>query len=236
MANTSTGIVIKSINYSDSSKILYVLTKDGIDNILVKGARKIKSKMRPLCQLATLISYNKSKSKGLASVYTGDVENAYLEIKSDLEKTTYVFHIFEIIYKLSNEINFQVLYDFLIELLDEITNKDPEILSFIFELKFLYLIGLNPVFKHCVNCDKPETVGFDVYQGGVVCSEHVTEYTIRDVELIASLYRLYLHNISDSVDFSINKRMVRKILDEYYIFYMNFNGKSREVLLDIYGY
>ncbi|XMB87307.1 DNA repair protein RecO [Mycoplasmatota bacterium WC44] len=237
MANNYEGIVIRSIDYSDSSKIIYLITESGIESLLVKGARKIKSNLRQLCQSITKISYNKSNSKKLPVLFSGDIEKVYFNTKQDLEKSTYVYHLFEIIYKLSNEIDFPTLYKFLELVLDKINSgEDVELIAFVFELKFLYLLGLNPVFSKCADCDATDVVGFDVYRGGMVCANHRTEYTISDRDVILGLYKLYFQDVNQDIDYEINKRIIRKLLDEYYNFYMNFNSKSREMLKNIYGY
>ena len=237
MANNYEGIVIKSIDYSESSKIIYLITEHGIESLLVRGARRIKSPLRHLSQLITKISYNKTNSKKLPTMISGDIEEVYLNIKQNLESSTYVFHLFEIIYKLSTEIDFSKLYNFTCRFMDRINNGfDPEITGFIFELKFLYLIGLNPVFNKCADCDSTNRIGFDVYRGGMVCESHVTEYTIRDINLIGPLYKLYFQDIGEDINYEVNRRLTRKLLDDYYGFYMNFKSKSRELLKNIYGY
>ena len=48
------GIVIKESNYKETSKIINVYTKDGIYNIVAKGAKRIKS---PLFLGTTFLSY-----------------------------------------------------------------------------------------------------------------------------------------------------------------------------------
>ncbi len=237
MANNREGIVIKNIDYTDSSKIIYLITELGISSLLAKGARKIKSPLRQLCQTVSKISYNQSASKKLPILYSGDVIDPHMYIIQNLEETSYVSHIFEIIYKLSTEIEFKILYKFLCQTLEKINEGvDVELISFVFELKFLYLLGINPAFNRCSDCDSKETTGFDVYRGGMVCSNHTTEYTITDTEFITGLYKLYYHNINEDFDYEINKVLTRKTIDDYYEHYMNFKSKSRAVLKQLYGY
>ncbi|XMB66481.1 DNA repair protein RecO [Mycoplasmatota bacterium zrk1] len=237
MANNYEGILIKSIDYTDSSKIIYLITESGIVSLLAKGARKLKSPLRQLCQTISKISYNQSESKKLPIMYSGDVVNPYLGIIQDLEKTSYVSHIFEVIYKLSTDIDFSTLYKFLNITLDRIEKGiDVELISFVFELKFLYLLGINPVFNRCADCDSNETIGFDVYRGGMICSQHKTDYSIFDIEFITGIYKLYYHDLSKEFDYSINRKLTRKIIDDYYQHYMNFKSKSREIIGQIYGY
>lgn len=233
--NEYEGIVLKTIQYSDSSKIIYLLTNNGIESLMAKGARKIKSPIRHLTQTITKISYNKSKSQNLPILLNGDIVDDYNDIKLDLELQTYTAHIMEMVYKLSTEVDFIRLYDFTSKILDEIRKtKEAEFMSFVFELKFLYLIGIAPRFGKCVECESSERVGFDVYKGGVVCKEHVSPQTIMESSTILSLYKLYYYDF-DQI-FEINNRQVRMVLDQYYEHYLNFKSKTREIIYNLWGY
>lgn len=233
--NEHEGIIIKTINYSDSSKILYLLTPYGMQSLLAKGAKKIKSPIRHLTQTITKISFNKSKSANLPVLINGDILNDYSNIKQDLEMQTYASHIFELVYKMSNEMDYQRLYDFVSKVLDEfITTKDPEFMTFVFELKYLYLMGLAPVFSRCVECDSDERVGFDVYKGGMVCNNHVSRYTVKDNDVVLSIYKLYQYQYGGLFD--IDRRQIRLIIDQYYEHYLNYRSKSRDLLNNIIGY
>ncbi len=233
--NEHEGIIIKTINYSDSSKILYLLTPHGMQSLLAKGAKKIKSPIRHLTLSLTKISFNKSKSANLPFLLNGDVIDDYEMIKKDLEMQTFAGHIFEVVYKMSNELDYQRLYDFISKILDEfILTKDPEFMTFVFELKFLYLMGLAPVFGRCVECDSNERVGFDVYKGGMVCQNHVSRFTVKDSNVIVGLYKLYQYQY-DGV-FNIDRRQTRLIIDQYYEHYLNYRSKSRDLLNNIIGY
>ncbi len=233
--NNFEGIVIKTINYSDSSKILYLITPYGMESLMAKGAKKIKSPIRHLTQTITKISYNKSRSSNLPTLISGDIVADYNEIKLSLEAQSYVTHIFELVYKMSNDLDFQKLYDFVSKILEEITEtNDPEFMSFVFELKYLYLLGLAPVFGRCVECGSTERVGFDVYKGGMVCKEHVSRDTIQESSVVISIYKLY--NYQYEGIFDIDRRQVRHMLDTYYENYLNFKSKSREIINNILGY
>jgi DNA repair protein RecO (recombination protein O) len=233
--NNFEGIIIKTINYSDSSKILYLLTPSGMESLLAKGAKKTKSPIRHLTQTITKISYNKSRSASLPTLLSGDIVDDFNEIKLDLESQTYTTHIFELIYRMSTEIDFQKLYEFTSKILTNITEtKDPEFMSFVFELKYLYLLGLAPVFKACVECGNQERVGFDVIKGGMVCNEHLSRHSISESTVILALYKLYFYQF-DGI-FDIDRRQVRLALDSYYEHHLTFKSKSREILYNLLGY
>ena len=211
------------------------MTPTGIESLLAKGARKTKSKIRHLTQIMTKISYNKTRSTNLPILISGDIVNDYNDIKTDLEAQTYASHIFEIVYKTSAELDFVRLYDFLSKTLDKIIeNKDPEFMSFVFELKYLYLMGLGPIFKHCAECDSVERVGFDAYKGGVVCKEHSGTFTITEQSIVLGLYKLYFYQYDGLFD--IDRRQIRSVIDNYYDHFLNYKSKSREIIKNIYGY
>ena len=79
------GIVINETNYSESSKILSVLTKDfGIISIMSKGCRKIKSKLRSVSTKLTygnfLINY---KENGISTLIDVDTIFVFKNIMLD---------------------------------------------------------------------------------------------------------------------------------------------------------
>lgn len=232
--NNHEGIIVKTISYSDSSKILYLITPNGMESLLAKGAKKTKSPLRHLTQTITKISYNKTKSK-LPILTSGDIVENYDDIKQNLEAQTYVAHILELVYRTSAELDYEQLYDFLSKILDSIIKyKDPEFIGFVFELKYLYLMGLGPIFKHCAECESTERIGFDIYKGGAVCKDHTSSLTITESTVIISLYKLYFYQFDGL--FEIDRRQVRTVIDNYYDHFLNFKSKSREMIKNIWGY
>jgi len=232
--NQAEGIVLRNINYSNTSKIIYVLTEHGIDSLLVKGAQTHKSKLRFLTQPMSLISFNKSRSKNLPILISGDITNSYANIHKDLKKQSYGLWIAEIIYKLSTDIDFSKLYNYTKIVYSKLDNtKHTELISFSFMLKYLYLLGLNPVFSHCVDCSSKNISGFDVSKGGMVCIEHSTSNSIADKEVLDSLYDLYYLDISNYENFKFNKLMIFQIINRYYEYHINFRSKTAEVLRNL---
>ncbi len=225
MKNAKEAIVLKSINFKESSKIVYLLTAEGLKSVLVRGAKKVKSKTRTLAQSISLIKYEASNRK-LPTLIDGELLNGYFKIKSDFEKSAFVYNILEIVYKLNSES--EDLYRYLKTILDSIENGgNPKLITLIFQMKYLYLLGINPELKKCVECGEP-LVGFDIAKGGVVCKKHSTAKTIYDLEIVRGLAELYYKN-----DFSIevkNLDQLSEIVNDYYLFHLDFKVKKLKLL------
>ena len=85
------GIILGETNYSESSKILKVLTKDyGMISIMSKGCRNIKSKLRSVSTIFTYGDFHLYYKEQGISVLTGvDIKNTFLRLQSDIEKISY---------------------------------------------------------------------------------------------------------------------------------------------------
>ena len=94
------GIVISANNYSESSKILNIYTKElGIIGVLSKGCRKIKSQLRSASNKLTygefIISY---KENGLSTLIGVDIIHDLKNIVTDINKISYATYILELKY------------------------------------------------------------------------------------------------------------------------------------------
>ena len=58
---TNEGIIIKSTKYQDTSKLVYVLTSDGLNTYLVRNAFNFKSKNYSYALEMTKISFDSSR-------------------------------------------------------------------------------------------------------------------------------------------------------------------------------
>ena len=101
------GIVLSETLYSDSSKILNVLTEElGIIGVISKGCRKIKSPLRSVSSKLTFGVFNISyKRDGLSTLISVDVIDSFNCIKRDITKISYASFLLELteqVYKQNN--------------------------------------------------------------------------------------------------------------------------------------
>ena len=133
------------------------------------------------------------------------------------------------------------MFDFLKRLFILFNDQyDPEILSFIFELKLLYFIGYGLNFKQCNICNKNENLVFSIDSGGLVCKEHLTlNQQSYDSAIFLLLSKMYYTDINkyENQEVSKNDRVIiRHIIDQLFEQYVSFKTKSRNILLQLQKY
>ena len=110
----SEGLIIRLIDYKENAVIATVLTKEGKESIIIRGAKKMVTTTHRLASLLTLISYTKTSTTPLATLIEGVVINNYTTIKSDLIKYNTVLVMLEKLNFFLDEINTISIYDIII--------------------------------------------------------------------------------------------------------------------------
>lgn len=148
---TREGIVIKRMDYKETSKIVFLYTDTGRDSFLIHGANKISSPHLAKTEIANHLKVI-LQGKGLKIATEIDVLDTYSKSKSDLIKFTYLSHVLEIVNHVAEaEIDHGKLYRFLLKIMDKISHTDNYIpYVYMFEAKLLYLLGLQPELRACV--------------------------------------------------------------------------------------
>ncbi|PAT02363.1 DNA repair protein RecO [Candidatus Izimaplasma bacterium ZiA1] len=229
------GIVLRSLDYKDSSKILYLYTNTGNISIIAHSVKKYNSKNRFLSQSCNLIKFSKT-NKSFPSLKEAELLNSYDNIKNDIISFSYVNHIFELVSNvISEDLNHQKMLNFIKKILLMVNqNYDPEVLTFIFELKLLYFIGYGLNFTKCPNCNEEEDIVFNINAGGVICRKHILNNDIVYEENITKLikYLYYIDvNKNDIINISTeDKFCVRKVINELYSQYISYNSKSLKII------
>ena len=80
------GIILSETNYSESSKILNILTKDHKTiGVISKGCRNLKSKLRGVSRKLIYGKFHVYyKEKGLSTLISVDIINSFNNILTDL--------------------------------------------------------------------------------------------------------------------------------------------------------
>ncbi len=228
------GIVLKSIDYQEYSKIIYILTKTGIISVIAKNANNYKSHNYAYSQVMTHIAFGSSKDKYLSS---GKVLNAYTNLHSNYNQMICALKILEMSYVLGSHINdYEVFYDFLVDTLSLLDTKtNPQFWELIFKIKTLYLLGIAPIFTYCVSCKKTTNIkGFAFNNGGMKCVDCAeNDDFFYPTDIIAYVKRIYitkLNNLLELNDAEIatithNYNRIDRFLELYYEQYMGFKSK-----------
>lgn len=123
------GIVLKERDYSESSKILDVFTKEyGLIGIISKGSKKVKSGLNAVSTRLTYgtfhIYYKEDKLSTLTSV---DVINPFLNIKNNIINISYATYLSELVFQvIKQSYKYEEIFDLLINSLLKI-NENYEI-------------------------------------------------------------------------------------------------------------
>ena len=99
------GIVIGETNYSESSKILNILTeKYGIIGVMSKGCRKMKSKLRGVSRKMIYADFHiYYKENGLSTLIGVDLKNSFSNILTDLTRVSYAAYIIDLVNQVGKE-------------------------------------------------------------------------------------------------------------------------------------
>lgn len=231
------GITLKLYDYHETSKIVKVLTSEyGVLSLILRGANKTQSKNKSIAQPLVLGYFTIPKTEGLITCYNSEVINFYKNIKLDFEKMTYSTHIIELVLRIADDYNYNILYDLMIQSLNAIEKGiDPDIVAFSFELKILELIGIQPRLDCCVICEsKQDIITFSINHGGLICKSCLSDNDyIFDIVIIKLLRYLQFTNIStiDNIEISKgNKDTLRLILNNYHDKYSGLSTKSLDIL------
>jgi len=178
---TTNAIVIRSLNYSESDKIVTFFTKDfGKLKGIAKGARRSKKRFQNALSLFShlrLIFFDK-EGLGLVRAESCDILHSFPRIREDLRKILYGNYYLELVNEMAEEREasreaFELLLCFLLNL--ETMAPQEEQLR-LFEIRMLSLFGYQPNMTRCGLCKKGgedlqeiPSVFFSLEKGVLVC-------------------------------------------------------------------
>ena len=218
-----TGIVLSDTNYSESSKILNVLTKEhGKIGIISKGCRNLKSSLRSVSSKLTYGYFNiYYKQEGLSVLISVDIINDFSNIKQDLFKIGYATFLSDLTNQVLKETSSNEIFDLFINGLIKINDDfDPMIITNIIELKYLNYLGVMPILDCCSVCgSNKKIVTISSFAGGYLCVNCYKNEYIVDEKTIKLLRMFSYVDISKIKELNIlpkNKNEINKFLENYY--------------------
>jgi DNA repair protein RecO (recombination protein O) len=175
----TSALVLKSINWKDSSKITTLFTRElGKMDVIAKGAKKAGSRYRGLLEslnsLEVLIYF--SANRELQTLGDVSLENSFTRLRGDLTKTGYALSILELVdafFAYNNpDITF---FDFSKQILYTLEESDNEQMIFwYYLLKLASYLGFKPDFTICRKCGRRvlgDKVIFSLSEGSVLCPD-----------------------------------------------------------------
>lgn len=236
------GVVISETPYKESSKILNILTDEGIIGVISKGCKNMKSPLRiisnKLVYSEFVIYYHEDS---LSTLKEGTVINYLENIKSDLTLNSYLIYITDLTKQIINEGDKQKIFDDYINAVLKINEGlNPLIITNILEVKYLDYLGAPINFKACVKCgNDKDIVTISSIEGGYICKNCYTNEIIYDSKVIKMLKMYYLVDIKTISELKISDSVINAInefLIDYYNSYTGIYIKSKEFLNKIIEY
>ncbi len=234
------GIVLTETNYSESSKILNVITKDyGLIGILSKGCRNMKSKLRGVSRklvYGTFHIYYKESS--LSTLIGVDVINSFSNILMDLERVSYTSFILDLVNQVIKENDDPNIFDLLKDTLLKIDEGfSPIVLTNILELKLLEYLGVKPSIDYCSVCGSSKNiVTISSLKGGYVCGNCYENDGIVSDKTIKMLRLFYYVDIKNITKLEVSSSIIKEInmfLDDYYDRYTGIYLKSKHFIKEL---
>nr|WP_154888042.1 DNA repair protein RecO [Paenibacillus xylanexedens] len=243
------GIVIRSMDYGEGNKIVTLCTESGGKaGVLVRGAKKPKSRHAALVQPFTYGQYVYFRNTGLGTLNAGEIIESNHELREDLVKAAYASYACELLDRVLQEEEtgafwFKQLKACLQALKED---KDPLVIISLYEMKILQAAGYGPQLDECISCNQErpdEQLFISPRLGGVLCrackhfdppAMSVSPKTLKLLRLFVQLDLQRLGNISVS---DSTRNEIKKIMRAFMDHQLGLHLKSRSFLdqMEKYG-
>lgn len=234
------GIVVSETSYSESSKILNILTSEyGLIGVMSKGCKKIKSPLRSVSTKLTFGDFHiYYKKDGLSTLINVDVIDSFMKIKSDIAKISYASFLLELTEQVYKQNNSSDIFDLFISALSKINEGfDPVVITNILELKYLDYLGIGLQLDGCSICGNDDNiVTISASQGGFLCKACCGDEVIFSQKAVKLIRMFYYVDISKITKLELHYDTIKEIdkfLDEYYDNYSGLYLKSKQLLKNL---
>lgn len=174
---TTKALVLRSVPYKESSRILTVLTPDhGKLTVSARGAVRKNSRVLASVQPLAFSDMTLSKIRDRYILTESQVIEQFEELSCDLERFALAAYFAELLEALSDEdspnpemlsLGLNALY-----ILCKAGERPTELIKAAFELRAMCLAGYAPSLEACSGCgnEVTDSVSLDIYGGGVYCN------------------------------------------------------------------
>ncbi len=229
--STVKGIVLKKIEFGDTSHIVTLYTKEhGKLSAIIKGSRSSKSKMGnkvDVMNFVEVVLYRK-KSREVQIISQVDLINPFPKIKENLEKLKYATAVLELLLALipEDDVNERLFTGTVkaLEKLDESEKLDANIFAK-YLMFFIKEIGYEIQLQYCTECNadlrKSDSFAFKPDQG-ILCSECKNLYDFAEGITKEHFDLLNCLNTKNYCE-NFRKRAIKqiiKLLEKYLIYHI----------------
>jgi len=175
---TTPATILKTYEYSETSKILRLLTRDqGLCSVIAKGARRPKSRYGGLLEPFTdgIATYYSKEGRELHTLSDFELLRERQSLGRELLRFAGGGLLTEIVLRVAPSARDPDLFDRLGRGLDRMVNESTSVEIAILEetWKLIDRLGFGPHIEHCSVCGElpvaNQSVHFDLLGGGIVC-------------------------------------------------------------------
>lgn len=210
---TLNGLIYKVQDYQESSKLLYVYTKEGKFTLVAKGSKKYQNPNHHLAEYLMMISSDIKLDKPMQTLKNASLISDYPHLKGSyetLKKTAIILRAIDLL--LTPDLPHERLFNLIEGLLNR---ADPHLSALTFMIKLTYALGYELTFT----TDKP--VGFSLQLGRTVSQE---EAHLKTLDLLEATYLQKLYYLKDE-DIEIPKEVLHTLttfIKTYYMYHMDY--------------
>lgn len=215
------GLIIREVNTGEADKIVTIFSgKRGRISAFVKGARRPRSKLIAGTQFLSYSDYVLFSGRDMYSINSAEVVEQFYEIRNDMIRLTYAVHFIDIVTDVIQENQpaprvLQLLLNSL-HMLSK-TDKEPELIARIFELRFLSIMGYAPFVRGCIICGKEDftAISFSFRKCGFICENEdcVTNDSFA-LELSHGVVKAIQYIVHSKADDLFNFKLSTQVLEE----------------------
>ena len=234
------GIVIRRTDYGENNKIITIYSREwGKTGVMARGANKPKSRFSAITQLFYYGYFLVQKSSGLGSLSQAEPISSFRHIRENIMSTAYASYIVELLDKGTDD---RKPNPFLFELLYQSLNAinegyDPDVITMIFEMKMLPVLGIPPVLDSCASCGNTEgEFSFSIREGGFLChrckgkDQYSMPVNTQIVKLLRLFYYFDLSRLGNITLKDETKKQLKQLIEAYYEEYSGLQLKSKKFL------
>lgn len=177
MLYTVDGLVLRSQNYGENDKLVTILTAEGKQVLLAKGARSMKSKIKNLTEPFVYANFElNQKGSSIAWIKGGSSIEIFYGLREDVSKLFLSTYICDVTNELTGErVECSDMLRLTLNTLFAIMNEMRPFaqIKAVFEMRAAAISGYCPNLDYCESCEEEnaQLTYFDVTNGSLICSD-----------------------------------------------------------------
>ncbi|MAJ45078.1 MAG: DNA repair protein RecO [Candidatus Marinimicrobia bacterium] len=230
MVQESSGIILKSIPFSESSIISRVFTPDfGKISLIARGAKKSKSGSSAMLEPMNIVEFqmNFNESKDLQVMRDISIQHNLSTIRTNIKKMATGLVIVEILDKTSHQLDpSPILYRLVKSSISQLNSLDvsEKTLYIFFLIQFSKYSGFNPISENCHNCKRLLSSAFYNMKNGLLACKNCRsiDSIFLDCDVFLLIKEVSKTNIKNLNDILIMQNMLQ-IIEKYLLRFMEFH-------------